>query len=212
MSTVNRTVQTALRGQALHDAVDRMVRGMFGRSPYNMLSPTMNWVSGTQLAVAAGAHMRGTVTLRDGNPSTVVANIELLSSLAEGQRGRVEQDLASAAAQLAPAGGQPGPASTTSTRQAESRGSSADAWTQVTEVVQTASTALPGIVGQVRDMIVDTAAAARGEDANVKPGMRAPHAPDVAEPIPMWQRPWVRWALGATVVGGVGLLIYKAVK
>lgn len=212
MSTVNRTVQTALRGAALQTAVRNMLTELRGLRPsYRMLD--IQWPSATRAVLSAGSMISGTVDLRDGNPSTVAVNITF-SGLAESMRAQAESDAMSLAQRhLAPAGGQPGPATTTSTRQAESRGgSSADAWTQVTEVVQTASTALPGIVGQVRDMIVDTAAAARGEDANVKPGMRAPHAPDVAEPIPMWQRSWVRWALGAVVVGGAGVLIYKAVK
>jgi hypothetical protein len=43
--------------------------------------------------------MTGAITLQSGNPSTVTAEINLLSTLAEAQRSRIESDMASLAAQ-----------------------------------------------------------------------------------------------------------------
>jgi hypothetical protein len=211
MSTINRTVQTALRGAALQTAVRNMLVELQGMRPaYRSL--TIQWPSATRAVLSYSTLINGTVDLRDGNPSTVAVNITF-GTLVESMRPQAELDaMALAQRYLAPAGGQPGPADTTSTRQApaESGRSGLDLST-FTEIVQSAGEALPALVGRVRETIEETAAAARGQDI-VKPGTRAPHAPDVAEAIPLWQRSWVRWTLGAVVVGGAGYMVYKAVK
>lgn len=77
-----------------------MVRQMQGMSPYSMLNPQASWdSSGTRLTLTAGSHMTGVIAIQSGNPSTVTAQINLLSGLAQAQRSRVERDMAALAAQ-----------------------------------------------------------------------------------------------------------------
>jgi len=88
-----------------------MVQQMGGMSPYSMLSLRSEWPSGSRMTLQAGNHMTGAIDLTDGPPSTVTAQINLLSSLAEGQRARVERDMIALAQQHLPAvaGAEAGP-------------------------------------------------------------------------------------------------------
>ena len=123
MSTITMSRQTSLSGAALQNAVDAMVRQMVGRSPYSLLSPRLSWDSGrTRLTLQAGNHMTGVIALQSGNPSTVTAQINLLSGIAESYRSRVESDMQSLASQYlagtaaaAPAAAAPGVIPTTTT-------------------------------------------------------------------------------------------------
>jgi hypothetical protein len=208
MTTINRTYQTALRGQALHDAVDRMLTEMRGmRADYHDL--THRWSSSTTASISAGSAMSGTVTLRDGNPSTVTLNATMPEYVAF-MRPQVEADIATLAGRhLAPAGGQTGSGVT-----APPATSSGIDWARIEHGISEALQRLPGVVGQVRETTEATVAAARGTsaDPNLKPGMRAPHEPDVAEATPLLQQPWLKWAAGGVIVVGVGYLLYRATR
>jgi hypothetical protein len=212
MSVINRTVQTALRGAALQTAVRNMLTELQGmRSEYRMLD--VQWPSSTHATLSAGGGrlINGTVDLRDNTtPSTVAVNITF-SGLAESMRAQAEADaLALSQRHLAPAGGQAGGAVTDTPRTPRSTGAGTD-WGQVSSGIEAFMAALPGMVGQARETVEEVVDAARGTDV-VKPGTRPQHAPDVAEPIPLWQRAWVRWTLGAAAVGGVGWLVLRAAK
>lgn len=202
MSTINRTYQTALRGQALHDAVDRMLVEMRSlRTDYHDL--THQWASSTRVVLTAGSAMSGTVTVQDGNPSTVTLNATM-ASYAEPLRASVETDISALAQRhLAPVGGQPDSAVTSSARRTVVVDLS-----QVQRGIETFTERLPGWADQIRAAITGTPAVAE-VDPNAKPGVRAEHTPDVAEPIPLWQQKWVRW----TAVGVVGLgVVYLATR
>lgn len=93
MSIIQITRQTSLSGRPLQNAVNAMIQQMRGMSPYSMLNVQSSWENGSRLTIRAGSHMTGAVDLRSGPPSTVTAQINLLSSLAEGQRSRVESDM-----------------------------------------------------------------------------------------------------------------------
>jgi hypothetical protein len=102
MSVIQISQQTTLTGRELQNAINAMVRQMSGMSPYSMLSLRSEWPSGSRLTLSAGNHMTGAIDLTFGNPSTVTAQINLLSSLAEGQRARVERDMIALANQHLP--------------------------------------------------------------------------------------------------------------
>jgi hypothetical protein len=93
MSVVQISRQTSLTGRPLQEAINDMIQQMQGMSPYSMLDVRSEWPSGSRLTLRAGNHMTGSVDLTFGPPSTVTAQINLLSSLAQGQRSRVEQDM-----------------------------------------------------------------------------------------------------------------------
>ena len=93
MSIIQITRQTSLSGRPLQNAVNAMIQQMRGMSPYSMLNVQSSWESGSRLTLRAGSHMTGAVDIRSGPPSTVTAQINLLSSLAEGQRSRVQSDM-----------------------------------------------------------------------------------------------------------------------
>lgn len=93
MPDISLTRQTQLRGRPLQDAVASMVHDLSGQSPYNMVEFGWRWTNGAQIALDAPGHMRGTISIRDGSPSTVSIQMDLLSSLARGQRSRVIQDM-----------------------------------------------------------------------------------------------------------------------
>jgi hypothetical protein len=93
MTTVNITRTTNLRGRQLQDAVSGMIQELSGRSPYSLVRLSWRWVTGSEIELSAGNHMRGSVTIQDGSPSRVNAQIELLSGLAQGQRSNVIRDL-----------------------------------------------------------------------------------------------------------------------
>jgi hypothetical protein len=93
MPDISLTRNTQLRGSELQTTVRDMIHDLSGRSPYNVVRLSQSWASPTQITLSASPHMSGTVTLRDGNPSTVTVQMDLLSSLAQGQRSRVIQDM-----------------------------------------------------------------------------------------------------------------------
>ena len=198
MSTINRTYQTALQGTALHNAVDRMLVEMRGMNA-NYHGMTHQWAGSTRAVITAGSAMSGTVTLQDGNPSTVTLNATL-PSYAEFMRAQIETDITTLAqSHLAPVGGQAG-GSVTST----ARVTTPIDMAQVNRGIDEFLSRLPGWTGQIRDAITGaTAPTETVTDPNAKPGMREPHAPDVAEPTPLWQRKWVPWAIGGTAVAGM---------
>lgn len=122
MSTVTMSRQTSLSGRDLQNAVQAMVGQMAGMNPYRMLGVDRNWEGGSRLVLRAGNHMTGAITLQSGNPSTVTAQINLLSGLAQGQRSRVEQDMAALAAQhLGGAAAAQAPAATATGQQLQFR-------------------------------------------------------------------------------------------
>lgn len=112
--TVNRT--TALRGRQLQDAVAAMVQELSSQSPYSMFRPTYQWTTGARLVLAAGEVMAGSVTLQDGSPSRVIAEITL-SGVAAGQGPRVVQDINAIADRRLGSQGAAAPATTTPPRQ-----------------------------------------------------------------------------------------------
>lgn len=93
MPDISMTQQTSLRGAALQNAVNTMVANISRRSPYNLVGLTSRWSSGNQLVLNATGHMSGSIDIRDGTPSTVTVQINLLSSLAQGRRAQVEADM-----------------------------------------------------------------------------------------------------------------------
>jgi len=93
MPDISLTRNTELRGRALQDAVASMIQDLSGQSPYNMVDFGWRWVNGAQIALDAPRHMSGTVAIRDGNPSTVSVQMNLISGLAQGQRSRVIRDM-----------------------------------------------------------------------------------------------------------------------
>ena len=93
MSVIQISQQTSLSGQALTDAITRMVREMTGMSPYRTLGVQSGWANANQMNLRAGDHMTGTVTVRSGPPSTVTLQLNLLSTLAQGQRDSVQRDV-----------------------------------------------------------------------------------------------------------------------
>ena len=93
MSIVQISRQTSLTGRPLQEAINDMIQQMQGMSPYSMLDVRSEWPSSSRLTLRAGNHMTGSVDLTFGPPSTVTAQINLLSATAQGQRSRVEQDM-----------------------------------------------------------------------------------------------------------------------
>jgi hypothetical protein len=72
-----------------------MIQELAGRSPYSMVGVVWDWASPTQITFndRSNQHVRGSVTLRDGNPSTVSVQMDLLSSLARGIRDSAIRDM-----------------------------------------------------------------------------------------------------------------------
>lgn len=99
MPDISLTRNTQLRGRELQDAVSSMIHDLSGRSPYNVVGLSQSWSGGSQINLSASPHMSGTVTLRDGSPSTVTVQMTLISSTAQGMRSRVTQDMNSIADQ-----------------------------------------------------------------------------------------------------------------
>lgn len=93
MTTVNITRTTNLRGRQLQDAVANMIQELTGRSPYSLVRLSWRWVTGSEIDLSAGNHIRGTVTIQDGSPSRVTARIELMSGLARGQHANIIRDV-----------------------------------------------------------------------------------------------------------------------
>jgi len=137
MPDIQMTRQTNLRGTALQNAVTTMVQNMSRRSPFNMVTLQSRWESATRMTLSASPHVSGTIDIRDGSPSTVTANVDLLSSTARMYRGTVEsamveesdralQPVAGSAATATPASTQ----TSTQTGARRSSTSSADSWAQ----------------------------------------------------------------------------------
>lgn len=95
MPDITMTRQTSLRGTALQNAVNAMVAAMGRRQPFNMAPIQPRWESGTRLTFTASAmgqqQANGSIDIRDGSPSTVTAQVNLLTSLSRGYRSQVEQ-------------------------------------------------------------------------------------------------------------------------
>lgn len=95
MPDITMTRQTSLRGTQLQAAVNAMVAAMGRRQPFNMAPIQPRWESGTRLTFTASAmgqqQANGAIDIRDGNPSTVTAQVNLLTSLSRGYRSQVEQ-------------------------------------------------------------------------------------------------------------------------
>jgi len=90
MPDITMTRQTSLRGTALQNAINAMVSSMSRRSPFNLVPLQSRWESATRLTLSASPHVSGAIDIRDGNPSTVTAQVNLLSSTARTFRGQIE--------------------------------------------------------------------------------------------------------------------------
>jgi len=95
MPDITMTRQSALCGQALQNAINSMVTAMGRRQLFSMAPIQPRWESGTRLTFTASAmgqqQANGAIDIRDGNPSTVTAQVNLLTSLSRGYRADVER-------------------------------------------------------------------------------------------------------------------------
>ena len=96
MPDITMTRQSALRGQALQTAINSMMTAVGRRAPFNTpgVRITSQWESGTRLTFS-GAYgtmslATGAIDIRDGNPSTITAQVNLYSA-ARNQRAEVER-------------------------------------------------------------------------------------------------------------------------
>lgn len=94
MPDITMTRQTNLRGTALQNAVNTMVSNMGRRSPFNIVPLQTRWESATRLVLSGSAlgqqQVSGAIDIRDGSPSTVTAQINLLTSTSRGYASQVE--------------------------------------------------------------------------------------------------------------------------
>lgn len=97
MPDITLTRQTALRGRELQNAVTATVQELAGRSPYSLINLTGRWESGTRMVLSAPNHMSGAADIREGDPSTVTLQLNLLSSLARNARNSAIRDITAAA-------------------------------------------------------------------------------------------------------------------
>ena len=118
MTQISRTVQVAQRGQQLRNTIDGLVNELASRSPYSLVRLNRQWQSNNRLLLTAEPHMVGSVTVREGNPSTVTLQMDPTSALARGMTSRIQSDLAAVAQRLQQAGATtttPSTATTTTT-------------------------------------------------------------------------------------------------
>lgn len=94
MPDITMTRQTNLRGTALQNAVNTMVSNMGRRSPFNIVPLQTRWESATRMVLSGSAlgqqQVSGAIDIRDGSPSTVTAQINLLTSTSRGYASQVE--------------------------------------------------------------------------------------------------------------------------
>lgn len=94
MPDITMTRQTNLRGQALHSAIDTMAQNLSRRSPFDRGQLSTRWESATRMTFTGTAYgqtqANGSVDIRDGSPSTVTVQINLLTPTARLLRSTFE--------------------------------------------------------------------------------------------------------------------------
>lgn len=199
MSTITQTQTTTITGQPLRDRITQAAAEIARTAPYNMVGMTSSWASDTQLRIAAGGHMNGSVDIAEGSgQATITVVINLTSPLAEGQRPRVEADLRNtfsrylAGGATAPAG-QPGGAPPSA---APPSGRS-DGWQAVPGILDSLTAMIPGVIDAFRPI---------GTPAATPPPAPQPAAPQSPGVSPT---NWTALAIfgGVVVAGGVVLWV-----
>ena len=231
MPDISLSRQTQLRGRPLQDAVSSMIHDLSGQSPYNMVEFGWRWINGAQIGLDAPGHMSGTVDIRDGSPSTVSVQMDLLSALARGQRARVIRDMNAQADRFltgsAPQVDDNLPPPPEATEQESRRGEFN--WNLFGQIFQNITTGVAGGLNAMNEAVAQTTAeqalevasdAANGKqvfDGGVlytKPTdvtQTTPATPASAPPPVLAQQgmpTWGWWALGIGGVTAVGLTIW----
>jgi len=196
MPNVTMSRQTTLRGRPLQDAVGAMVSELGRQSPYSMIGVSSRWEDGARLFISAGNHMSGIIEIRDGSPSNVTAQVNLLSTLAQGQRARVESDMArladrylAASTASAPSAPQSAPRAPSAPRSAP-RASVEDVLSTVTSTAE-----------QVQHVVAGVAPGARPAAPTYSYRQDAPQSPPA-----WWRSPWV--PIAAVGVAGALALVW----
>ena len=91
MSVIQISRQTSLTGRPLQDAVLRMVEGI--RPMTSPLTLTVTWEGANRLNLRVSNQMSGVIDLTMGPPSTVTAQVNLLTPTAESMRARIEAEM-----------------------------------------------------------------------------------------------------------------------
>ena len=142
MSDITMTRQTNLRGTALQNAVNTMVSNMGRRSPFNIVPLQTRWESPTRMVLSGSAlgqqQVSGAIDIRDGSPSTVTAQINLLTSTSRGYASQVETAMveeSDRALQPVATSAQTSTQTSTQTSAQRTAGASWDQWSRTSNIL-----------------------------------------------------------------------------